>query len=298
MKCCAFVIVFCGLAIGCGVCTHAVGGFLTAQSFPKTFQDASYQDRMAVLAAGYEPWESEYDAAGRCVRGCAYSGMTIEDEIKYLQRNTDAALQNLRKTGDLPEKTTQPQVMPSPVATNAPVAPGGTMWPADTFTGAVQQGTTPNADAIHIAQHVSCRPNNPDIVPNQDVPHGEPVVGKPRISSPFGVRVHPVTNKKHVHKGVDFVVPTGTDVFTPASGTVSEVWQDDSCGRGIKIQHARGYETVYCHLSQQVVQRGDNVAAGCRIGYSGNTGRSTGPHLHYGVKYSGEYMDPAGLIGR
>ena len=124
-------------------------------------------------------------------------------------------------------------------------------------------------------------------------------MGRPRITSPYGTRTHPVTGQtQSFHRAVDFAASVGTTVFTPASGTVARVWTDTSCGNGLRITHADGYETVYCHLSQVLVAQGEPVQAGCAVAKTGNTGRTTGPHLHYGIKHNGNYIDPTGMLGR
>lgn len=256
---------------------HGVGdafgaaSFLQPQKFPGVFNDASFVTRVNVLAQGYEPWESEFDSSGRCVRGCAYHGITIEDELKAMQNKTNQVIEDLQQNGVL-------QHMYSPQAT--------------------VQNLIANTPTNQIVQAVSCKPNQTMIPSGQKLPLGEPVMGKPSITSPFGRRVHPVTNKVHNHNGVDFGVARGTLVFSPANGVVANVWVDDTCGRGVKISHADGYETLYCHLDNVVVSVGDNVSAGCQIAVSGNTGRSTGPHLHYAIKKDGTFIDPTALLGR
>ena len=115
-------------------------------------------------------------------------------------------------------------------------------------------------------------------------------------ASKYGARTHPVTGNLSKHEGVDFSAVIGTDVFTPANGTVAAVWSDSTCGNGLRISHANGYETVYCHLNKVVVNKGDKVEAGCKVAETGNTGRTTGPHLHYGIKAGGDYIDPMNWI--
>ena len=80
--------------------------------------------------------------------------------------------------------------------------------------------------------------------------------------------------------------------------TVAAVWTDATCGNGLRITHSDGYETVYCHLSQSLVKQGEHVDAGCSVAKTGNSGRTTGPHLHYGIKYNGQYIDPTKMVGR
>ena len=69
-------------------------------------------------------------------------------------------------------------------------------------------------------------------------------MGRPRITTPYGERIHPITGDTQLHKAVDFAAPIGTSVFAPAAGTVSAAWTDASCGRGLRIRHADGFETT------------------------------------------------------
>ncbi|WP_069384100.1 peptidoglycan DD-metalloendopeptidase family protein [Halomonas caseinilytica] len=111
-----------------------------------------------------------------------------------------------------------------------------------------------------------------------------PFDGQYRISSPFNPqRHHPVTGRISPHKGTDFAMPVGTAVKAPANGRVEKVGNHPAAGRYIVIRHDNGYKTRYLHLSKPLVSRGDRVTMGERIALSGNTGRSTGPHLHYEV---------------
>lgn len=257
---------------------------LRAQSFPKTFDDLSFTQRNDVLAAGYEAWESEYDDSGRCISNCPYVGITINEDLAMMQRQTNIAVSQLQAAGLLPTGGVAQQiaasVRPDTMPGNVPVN-----------TGMVKvDNVAPSAP--------SCTPRNKEINYSNAVPIGEPVLGRPRISSQFGDRIHPIKKKRTPHRGVDLAVPTGTDVFSPANGTVSAVWSDAECGCGVRITHSNGYESVYCHLSEQLVEMGDVVNAGCRIGKSGNTGRSTGPHLHYGIKLNGTYINPNKLMDR
>lgn len=110
-----------------------------------------------------------------------------------------------------------------------------------------------------------------------------------RISSPFNLhRLHPVTGRISPHYGTDFAMPTGTPVDTPADGVVHKVVHHDRlAGNYVVIDHGDGYQTEYLHLSKTEVHRGDTVHQGEVIGLSGNTGRTTGPHLHYEMRMNG-----------
>lgn len=111
-----------------------------------------------------------------------------------------------------------------------------------------------------------------------------PFEGNYRLSSNFNPRrLHPVTGRVSPHNGTDFAMPIGTPIIAPANGRVERVGNHHAAGRYIVIRHDNGYRTRYLHLSQPMVSQGQRVDMGERIALSGNTGRSTGPHLHYEV---------------
>jgi murein DD-endopeptidase MepM/ murein hydrolase activator NlpD len=116
-------------------------------------------------------------------------------------------------------------------------------------------------------------------------------VGGP-ITSPYGMRVHPVTGVRKLHDGTDFGVPCGTPVHAAAAGVVVSGSSAGPYGRRIVLRHRPGFETTYNHLSGQSVSVGDRVRAGQVIGRSGNTGLSTGCHLHFMVLRSGTPINP------
>jgi murein DD-endopeptidase MepM/ murein hydrolase activator NlpD len=111
-----------------------------------------------------------------------------------------------------------------------------------------------------------------------------------RFSSQFGYRWG------RLHAGVDLATPIGTAVNAPADGTVIAAEVENGYGNVIKIQHAFGISTVYAHLSKIRVTKGQKVSRGDRIGDTGNTGRSTGPHLHYEIRVSGKPTNPMTFI--
>lgn len=119
-----------------------------------------------------------------------------------------------------------------------------------------------------------------------------PFGGHYRISSNFNLkRRHPVTGRVSPHKGTDFAMPIGTPVMTPADGTVEMVGNHPLAGRYIVIRHDNGYKTRYLHLSKPLVSTGERVTMGEQIARSGNTGRSTGPHLHYEIMVNNHQVD-------
>lgn len=121
-----------------------------------------------------------------------------------------------------------------------------------------------------------------------------PLQYRARISSHFNPRrFHPVTRRVAPHKGVDFSVPIGTPIIAPADGVVEHIaYQARGAGRYIKLRHGGQYTTVYMHLSRTLVKVGQSVKKGDRIALSGNTGRSTGPHLHYEFHINGHPVNP------
>jgi murein DD-endopeptidase MepM/ murein hydrolase activator NlpD len=112
------------------------------------------------------------------------------------------------------------------------------------------------------------------------------------ISSLFGMRISPFTGRKHFHLGVDIAGWKGTPIMAPAKGKVIGVGKYGSLGLTVRIKHSSTYTTEYGHLLKGAVKKGQSVERGEIIGYMGNSGRSTGYHLHYGLKKSGKHVDP------
>lgn len=117
-----------------------------------------------------------------------------------------------------------------------------------------------------------------------DVPH--------RVTSPFGDRNHPVLGTRKFHNGVDLAVPIGTPVVAAQAGEVAVVGESQASGRYVVLDHGHGVRTAYCHLDATPLPQGSRVRKGETFALSGNTGRSTGPHLHYIVRLSGHPVDP------
>ena len=118
-----------------------------------------------------------------------------------------------------------------------------------------------------------------------------------RVSSPFGYRWHPTTGEYTMHKGVDLAAPKGTPIYATRSGYVNVATYHSTAGNYVTINHRDGFTSVYMHMTHYVVSPGQEVKAGQLIGYVGSTGRSTGPHLHFGIHYKGEYVNPMDYIG-
>ena len=115
-----------------------------------------------------------------------------------------------------------------------------------------------------------------------------------RLSSGFGMRKHPILGYNKKHQGVDFAAPTGTPIMAAGTGHIEFVGNNGGAGKYIRIKHLNGYKTSYSHLSKYAsgIQKNVKVRQGQVIGYVGNTGLSTGPHLHYEVIFNGKRINP------
>jgi len=114
----------------------------------------------------------------------------------------------------------------------------------------------------------------------------------------FGIRVHPLLNVTKMHTGIDFHGAVGDPIRASAPGEVVEAAYKGQSGNFVRIRHGDGIETTYAHLVRFLVKEGDCVEARARIGDIGNTGLTTGPHLHFEVLRNGEAIDPLLVLGK
>ena len=112
-----------------------------------------------------------------------------------------------------------------------------------------------------------------------------------RLSSPFGMRKHPILGFNKHHNGTDFAAPTGTPIMASGTGTVIKAGWCGAGGKCVRIRHNTSYTTGYGHMSKIATRSGRRVRQGQIIGYVGSTGQSTGPHLHYTVSYNGKFIN-------
>ena len=112
------------------------------------------------------------------------------------------------------------------------------------------------------------------------------------ITTWFGWTIHPFTQQGYLHTGIDIAWSPGVPVVATANGDVTQVGYNSQLGNFVQINHKHGFVTKYAHLSQAIVSLGRKVTRGTVIGYLGNTGLSTGPHLHYEVRLGTQYQDP------
>jgi murein DD-endopeptidase MepM/ murein hydrolase activator NlpD len=126
------------------------------------------------------------------------------------------------------------------------------------------------------------------------LPNRWPVRGA--VNSEFGTRVSPWTSNSEFHSGVDIRAEKGTPVQAPATGTVSHAGPNAEYGLTVILDHGNEIRSLYGHLSQIAVKVGDRVERGARLGLTGNTGRSSGPHLHYEILVKNQPVNPRAYI--
>ncbi len=122
-------------------------------------------------------------------------------------------------------------------------------------------------------------------------------IAEGEMTSPFGMRFHPILHFSRMHTGVDWSAPVGTPIYAAGNGVVIKAAWDSGYGRRVEIQHVNGYVTTYNHLSGfgRGIAEGARVTQGQIVGYLGDTGLSTGPHLHYEVIINGNFVDPMAI---
>lgn len=129
------------------------------------------------------------------------------------------------------------------------------------------------------------------------LPDGQPVVGKVEVSSEFGIRGNPFGGGGYeLHEGIDFVGEVGDIIAAAGDGIVTASGPRGGYGITVMIDHGYGYETLYAHMSETKVNKGDRIKRGQIIGYVGSTGRSSGPHLHYSIYKNEKAIDPRTLL--
>ena len=257
--------------------TVCAESFLSAQQFPKTFEDLSFKSRIEVLRDGYKPFEIEYDDNGVCVRGCAYRGLNIKDDMIAVDEATN-------EMADLIANAENEAIQQSPVY-NEYIEDDD---PPETTDNPPQdnQNTTQNPPASNWCMNGRST-KLPLRYPVDMTDFRHPV------TSDFGFRQ--VKKGSKFHPALDIGVPVGTPVYATADGVVDRVGYDKyGGGKIIDIKHENGLITQYMHLSKQLVKIGQTVRACDKIALSGNTGTSSGPHLDYRVRFDSDknkYVD-------
>ncbi len=131
----------------------------------------------------------------------------------------------------------------------------------------------------------------------KSVPSGWPVRSG-YITSNYGFRIHPTKHRRIFHQGIDFAAPAGSPVVAVADGLITFSGRRSGYGNMIEVRHVDGYSTRYAHNSTNLVQEGQQVRQGQKIGTVGATGTATGPHVHFEVLKNGEHLNPTRFAGR
>ena len=192
---------------------------------------------------------------------------------------THSGVQGVTREAEEPEVTPSPTPAPTPTPTPAP-----TPVPTPEVVTAVAQEYSP--DGVKLPSNVSYE--RYELGLEETVC---PVMGP--VSSTFGYRTNPITQKNEFHLALDIAADEGTEIHAFADGVVEYIGQSDDFGLYFKIRHANGVSTFYAHCSKLLIQKGDPVTCGQTVALVGETGMATGPHLHLTVEKDNIRLDPA-----
>lgn len=276
---------------------------LTAQQFPKTFEDLSFTSRLEVLREGYMPYEIQYDENGVCISGCAYKGITIKEDMQAVDEATEE-MQELINTAI----SEQPSQYEEPSHNEEPITPSRPPRPHPPVNNQPPSNNNPsgsNSESSNYQPPITnygkdwCRNGLPT-----ELPLRYPVDMsnlKYLISSDFGFRTSS-PNGSSFHPAIDIGTPVGTPVYATADGVVVSVSRQTTKGGAglyIDIKHANNLITQYLHLDTALVKKGDRVSACQQIATSGNSGKNSSggayaAHLDYRIRfdsYKNKYVD-------
>ncbi len=251
----------------------------TAPPLDETLADPGFAPGLAAAAANpdLDP-AARLDLVGRSLDRLEGGLMTALAAIdRWASRASEGNAAVLAETGLDPVKLVEPK----PLA-NA----GGPFIPVD---------ADPNAPAFdraaaHVARDVSFAERLKALMPF--VPLRMPLSGEASVTSPFGYRADPFLGRLALHTGVDLLQPYGAEIRATGAGRVVHAGPMGGYGDMVEIDHGNGLATRYAHMSEILVEEGQEVAQGDVLGRLGSSGRSTGPHLHYEVRVDGEPVDP------
>ena len=212
----------------------------------------------------------------------------------YVPPTTTAPPTTVPPTTAAPTKAPEaetPTDAPAPEETTPPKE----STPESTEPSQETEATEPPATEPEATEPPETEPQPTEPVTPQPVGWVTPTVGY-YISSPFGMRLHPILGYERMHNGIDMRCDEGNPVYATRAGTVTGSYYGDSGGNVISINHGDGFASIYMHLQRRLVSAGAYVSAGQLIGYVGNTGLSQAPHLHFGISYNGAYVNPLKYI--
>ena len=187
-----------------------------------------------------------------------------------------------------PPSQTEPPASTTPTTPPAETKPGETTAPTESKPeeSKPEETTKPSE---------TTKPTEPEETKPEKVTWKVPI-SYTKVTSRFGYREDPVYGGTRFHYGVDLAAPKGRPIYATRAGKVSIASYDSECGYYVQINHGDGFKSVYMHMTNYVVSKGQQVSQGQLIGYCGSTGKSTGPHLHFGISKNGSYVNPANYI--
>jgi murein DD-endopeptidase MepM/ murein hydrolase activator NlpD len=290
-------------------------------------EDADYRGAVAALgravAGESDPGENAVLVFGRKILGLPDSAPDGDAALVSGGADVTVPAPTAPPTSAPPETTTTPE-------TTAPIdgqeGGGDGLNPADARSADTQAGgnsglrfeegpfvaeaplpdfvLSPNLGAGSDGAGDDTTPDGPFVIPSLDIvddtvytlPFDYAAPARGPVSSGFGYRVHPISGETTFHHGADLAVYTGTRVAAFADGTVSETGNHSVYGYYVKIDHGDGFQTLYAHLSEILVKKGKTVTLGDRIALSGNSGYSTGAHLHFEIRKDGKMLSPFNYV--
>src|SRR5262249_17788606 len=253
----------------------------------------SYEDRIAELRSRLDRVMSQkildQQQVEQRVNALLQWQARISRTIDKPEKNQTATLSHLQERINLRTRRIQTVLADLGVKGTRTAGPGGTGGPfvpvkpgADTnaFETQLNRINASNAQIDRVEQTILT------------VPLGSPVIGETDMTSPFGVRKHPIFRRMALHTGIDLRGDTGEPVRATATGKVTIAGRQGGYGNMVEISHGNGLATRFGHLSEISVKVGQVVRIGEIVGRIGSTGFSTGPHLHYETRVNGQPVDP------
>ncbi len=246
------------------------------------------------LDAAYAELEAKQAEAKEMIAALLEKGQEIEDLFASYELEEAQLMQEIaQKEQEYNEAKYQEWLAYIATATTATTAPPTTKPTESTGSGSTEE-TQPGE-------------TTPATQPQETTPSAtEPPETKPttseswirpcnyiKLTSPFGNRDAPTAGASTYHQGVDLAGQAGTPIYAARSGTVTTARYSNSAGYYVSINHGDGYSSIYMHMTTYVVSAGQYVSRGQLLGYMGDTGISTGVHLHFGISYNGTYVNPA-----
>ncbi len=213
------------------------------------------------------------DRALNQVEGAQTKALAAIDRVAQRSASRDAAI--VAETGLDPDKLSVPHEQGGV---------GGPFIPVDPNTLLLDPALARVARDVETAERLKALMSF--------VPLRMPLAGEPSVTSPFGYRVDPFLGRLALHPGVDLAEAEGAEIHAAAAGRVAHSGPAGGYGIMVEIDHGNGLATRYAHMSEALVEEGQQVDKGALLGRLGSTGRSTGPHLHYEVRVDGEPVDP------